>query len=179
MYKRQSSIIFLNKSKATFWNLEVNMSFMLHWLNQDQYTTEMHCFCSTVGQNIWIQAADLMDGNVLVWLDPAPKDPMIASPNFGTNNLNVRFTSPGRLQEPAWRWTGGCTTPDPTPAAGALKSLHKCVALLYLYLISYICSTFNNLLQRASWVPRSPNRLHTLTSSLELAGRRPRSLSLH
>ena len=40
-----------------------------------------------------------------------------------------------------------------------------------------LCSTFSNLRQRASWVPRSPNRLHTLTSSLELAGRRPRSSS--
>ena len=52
-----------------------------------------------------------------------------------------------------------------------------CVKSRWKQNVTYLlCSTFNNLLPPASWVPRSPNRLHTLTSSLELAGRRPRSL---
>ena len=127
-----------------------------------------------------------------VWLDPALKNPMmIARTNFGTNDPQLlNFTSPGSLQEPAGRWPGSCTTSDPTSAAGTWQQIQyrQCDTLpmsipdiAFLSkpcLMSYLlCSTFNNLLPPASWAPRSPSRLHTLTSSLELAGRRPRSLS--
>ena len=94
------------------------------------------------------------------------------------------FTCSGCLQEPAWRRTGCCSTPDPASTTGninhhsghplAKKHVFKAPCSSCDINISP-CSTFSSWPQQASWVPPSPRRPRTPTSYLGRAARRPRS----